>query len=50
MLKLTKSSPMVARKKLSQVPLPALTKTNPRTAAGMVEGAMTDIDWAMTSG
>jgi hypothetical protein len=42
MLKQTKSSPMVARTKLSHVPLPALTKIGPRTAAGTVEGALSE--------
>jgi hypothetical protein len=49
MLKQTKSNPIMAMKKLSHVPLPALAKINPRTAAGTVEGAMTEIDWAITS-
>jgi hypothetical protein len=44
MLKQTKSSPTVARRKLSQVPLPALTKINPRMAAGAVDGAITETD------
>ena len=50
MLKQTKSKPTVARRKLSQVPFPALTKIGPKIAAGAAEGAMTENDWAMTSG
>lgn len=44
MFKTTKSSPLVARRKLSHVPLPAFTKINPRIAAGTVGGAMTEMD------
>jgi hypothetical protein len=48
MLKQTKSRPMVAKRKLSRVPFPALTKIRPSTADGTVEGAITAMDWAMT--
>jgi hypothetical protein len=44
MFKLTMTRPIMPRRKLSQVPFPAVAKMRPRIAAGTVDGAMTEID------
>ena len=49
MFRPTNNNPTMHRRKLSQVPFPALAKINPRTATGTVEGAITETDCAITS-
>jgi hypothetical protein len=43
-LKLTNISPIMPIRKLSQVPFPDVANIKPKTAAGTVEGAITEID------